>query len=271
MVIYAAQGWISSFGVEGSNFLIHTIQVSIYVARPCLKSFTERKGATITLVHLQLQTRNPGREALTYRTEPDPFKEDLDTTAIRPPVELGSFIAFLSRSCALCWGSGGLTRDLQVSRSGGIKPRSACRSRALFGFWGIKPRSASQSCAPFGFWGIRPRSARQSGALFGYLGDKAAIFMSVVRSVWVLGIKLRSASQSCASFGFWGIKPRSAKLPAQMYSARAYDTTHQAAALLQRAGRSGHGNTSGGDTRTLLHSSPMDGLKRCDRLRGDGP
>ncbi|KAJ7832570.1 hypothetical protein B0H14DRAFT_2592015 [Mycena olivaceomarginata] len=147
-----------------------------------------------------------------------------DTTAIRPPVEPDSFIAFLCRSRALRLGSGGLTRDLRVGRvlgfgfwgdeaaiwmqsrallgsgglgcdlrvsrsfrsgSGGIKLRSACQSRALVGFRGIKSRSASQSCASFGFWGIKPRSGK-SCALFGFWGNKAAICMGLSRDLQVV-------------------------------------------------------------------------------------
>ncbi|KAJ7894686.1 hypothetical protein B0H14DRAFT_3125528 [Mycena olivaceomarginata] len=84
---------------------------------PCLSPSSSAPN-----VHVPTQ----GREAVTYRTEADYLNEDLDTTAIRPPVEPGSFIAFLSCSHALRLGSGGLTRDLQVSRV------------LHFGFWGNK-------------------------------------------------------------------------------------------------------------------------------------
>ncbi|KAJ7837887.1 hypothetical protein B0H14DRAFT_2588974 [Mycena olivaceomarginata] len=74
----------------------------------------------------QIMTEDgPDKPQVLEPVEQDEYQRE-DTTAIRPPVEPDCFIAFLSRSRALRLGSGGLTRDLHVSRV------------LSFGFWGNK-------------------------------------------------------------------------------------------------------------------------------------
>ncbi|KAJ7822316.1 hypothetical protein B0H14DRAFT_2598600 [Mycena olivaceomarginata] len=183
-VIYAAQGWVSSkviFGTERSCDLLNRASTLTKIWTP--QQFARRLSLTASL-------RFWGSRSRALRLGSGGLTRDLRVGRVLGFGFWGNGAAIWMQSRALL-GSGGLGCDLRVSRSlragsGGIKLRSACQSRALVGFRGIKSRSASQSCASFGFWGIKPRSGK-SCALFGFWGNKAAICMSVAHSGWVPG------------------------------------------------------------------------------------